>query len=140
MTRSMEPILRSSAPKTAVPSTLSLPIRLPCSLASSAMGSSISDVESNRRRLQSFRLLAARHQPQPRLQGVLQVGAELTHARIARACGAGGELVYRAGEGCAFFLAACHLRMRQPQHHPAKSDQQLVEREVYFRDLFHHRG
>src|SRR6516162_10539906 len=33
MTRSIEPILRSPAPKTAVPSTLSLPIRLPNSLS-----------------------------------------------------------------------------------------------------------
>ena len=37
MTRSMDPIFRLSAPKTGVPSTLSLPIRLPVSLASVAM-------------------------------------------------------------------------------------------------------
>jgi hypothetical protein len=39
MTRSIDPILVSSAPYTAVPSTLSLPIREPVSLASVTIGS-----------------------------------------------------------------------------------------------------
>src|ERR1700722_526827 len=38
MTRSIDPILVSSAPYTAVPSTLSLPIREPVSLASVTIG------------------------------------------------------------------------------------------------------
>src|SRR6201999_4567859 len=38
ITRSIEPILLSSAPYTAVPSTLSLPIRLPVSRSSTVIG------------------------------------------------------------------------------------------------------